>query len=62
MHLIIYLFVCLLVAFFARHTRVGVLGYFIISLITTPVLSALFLLITKKVKIKNPKNHSKLPS
>ncbi|MEP7308972.1 MAG: hypothetical protein ABJA98_25995 [Acidobacteriota bacterium] len=47
MHLIvIYFLCCLLMAFAGRNRRIGSVGYFLVALILTPILTALILLIS----------------
>jgi len=52
----IYLLLCLVVAWIARKTVVGSCGYFIIAVVTTPLLAAFFLLVTRPSTGKKIKN------
>ena len=42
----IYLLICVIVSLFAKNTRAGVLGFFIISMIFTPLLASIILFAT----------------
>jgi hypothetical protein len=41
--LLIYLILCLAVAFMGRHTRIGPTGVFVVCIIFTPILALFFL-------------------
>jgi uncharacterized paraquat-inducible protein A len=46
MLIIVYLVLCFLIGIAGRHRRIGFFGFFILSLILTPVLTLLWLLAT----------------
>jgi hypothetical protein len=52
MILMIYLVACLVISLFAKQTQIGFLGFFIISVLITPILSGFFLLVCKIGKDK----------
>lgn len=47
MLVLVYLGLCLVVGFTGRHRRPGFLGYFLLSIVLTPIIMLLFLLITQ---------------
>jgi hypothetical protein len=49
MHVVIYLILCLIVGFVGRRRKIGFLGYFLLSLILTPLITLLFLVITERM-------------
>ena len=47
-----YLIFCLAVAFLGRHRKIGALGFFIVSLLLTPILALLILVLTNDQRVK----------
>ena len=46
MPIVIYLITCLAIAFLGRYRRIGALGFFLASLLLTPVIALLILVFT----------------
>lgn len=46
MGLVFYLIFCLVLAFLGRHRRIGALGFFLASLLLTPIITLLILVFT----------------
>ena len=46
MWIVFYLIFCLAVAFLGRHRRIGALGFFLASLLLTPIITLLILVLT----------------
>jgi uncharacterized membrane protein len=47
MLVLVYLALCLVVGFTGRHRRLGFLGYFLLSIVFTPIIMLLILLVTQ---------------
>ena len=52
--LLVYILVSFVVAFLGRHRRVGFWGFFFLSLITTPVLTSLFIFFAAPARKRRP--------
>ena len=50
MNLVVYLLICLVVGFLGRHRSVGFVGFFLISLLLTPIVSIIILLLAVERK------------
>ena len=55
MVVVYYLIFCLAVAFLGRARKIGALGFFIVSILVTPILGLLILVLTadRRVKFQN---------
>ena len=49
MHVVIYLLLCLVVGFVGRRRKIGFLGYFLLSILVTPLIPLLFIVITERM-------------
>jgi hypothetical protein len=56
MGLAFYFIFCVAIAFLGRHRKIGALGFFLASLLLTPIISLLILVLTtdKRTELKRP--------
>lgn len=61
MFIALYLIFCLAVAFLGRARRIGALGFFLVSLLLTPILALLILILTSdnRVPVERPVDASR---